>query len=100
MTGEMVVTSTGQMTCFIWMFSTADSQADKSRHTRGMSTVPARSTAILSSVSHNRIKVVNGTLAIENPNMCIFYIFNNGIIAVPMVSKRSFSKKITFYWKE
>lgn len=36
MTGEMVVTSTGQMTCFIWMFSTADGQADESRHIRGM----------------------------------------------------------------
>lgn len=44
MTGEMVVTSAGQMTCFIWMFSTAGGQADESRHIAGMSSVPARST--------------------------------------------------------
>lgn len=37
MTGEMVVTSTGQMTCFTWMFSTADGQADESRHITDMS---------------------------------------------------------------
>lgn len=59
MTGEMVVTSTGQMTCFTWMCSTEDSQADESRHVLSMSTDSSGLTRSAELQQRDRSKVIN-----------------------------------------